>query len=156
MRGKQSKNGFTLIEMVLVLLLVGLLAALVIPPSLTFFQTTRLNSASWQLLAVLRQAQTSALNQKNDGAYGVYLDNNNYTFFKGTSYSSRDPSYDETYSWPRGIEAEGPTEIVFSKLSGFPQAAGEITLTNGFRATIIQINSEGLISCNLNVSITTP
>jgi prepilin-type N-terminal cleavage/methylation domain-containing protein len=61
---KHSTIGFTLIEMMTVLVLVGVLAAIAAPGWLAFMNSRRANAARDQISQVLRQAQAQALRSK--------------------------------------------------------------------------------------------
>lgn len=59
-RQKNGTGGFTLIEMLVVVIMVGVIAAIAAPSWLSFLTRQRLNSTRSDLLAVLRSAQEEA------------------------------------------------------------------------------------------------
>jgi prepilin-type N-terminal cleavage/methylation domain-containing protein len=66
---KQSANincssGFTLLEMLIVVFLVGILSAIVTPSWLGFVNTRRLNTAQSQVYQAMREAQSQAKKEK--------------------------------------------------------------------------------------------
>jgi type IV pilus assembly protein PilA len=67
--GKQDQSGFTLIELVIVILIVGLLAAVAIPTFLS--QTGKANDAGAKAQARTAQTAAEALANENGGTYGA-------------------------------------------------------------------------------------
>jgi len=60
----QNERGFTLPEILAVILMVGILAALALPYWLTFVDTQRLNKAQYEVHNAIRQAQSQASKEK--------------------------------------------------------------------------------------------
>ena len=56
-------------------------------------------------------------------------------------------AYDETFDLPASIEATGVTQVVFSKVSGLPQATGTLTLTAASigEARTVTVNESGMV-----------
>ncbi len=127
-----------------------------VPYGLHYFNTERLNSASRELLEALRLAQANALSSQLDSDFGVYIDTDNFTLFKGSSYASRDAAYDQVFSLSSQISHAGLQEIVFERLSGLPQQTGEVTLSSGDNSNVIRIDAQGLVSLDINVSFASP
>lgn len=61
---KQSESGFTLIETMFVLVLVGILSAIAVPSYLGLLNRQRLNNAQEQALTAMQTAQASAKREK--------------------------------------------------------------------------------------------
>ncbi len=62
---KQPQSGFTLIETMFVLVLVGILSAIAVPSYLGLLNRQRLNNAQEQVLTAMQTAQASAKREKN-------------------------------------------------------------------------------------------
>lgn len=148
--------GFSLLEIAIVIALFFIILTITVPYGLRFFNVERLDSASRELLEVLRLAQAQAASQMLDSDFGVLIEAGSFTFFRGTSYLGRDPQYDQVFYLSDQIALEGLPEVVFEKLSGFPYETGEIILASGERSNVISINAEGMISLDLGVSLAAP
>lgn len=148
-------SGFTLIEIITTISILLLILSIGVPYGLRYFRSERLNSTSRNLLEILRLAQTYALSQKYDSDFGVSIQTDKFVFFKGENYANRDSSFDQVFDFSDQIKISGISEVVFSKLTGLPNNLGSITLTGGNSSNVIQINSRGLISLDINASLTT-
>lgn len=60
----QSNSGFTLLENLIILLIIGILAGIIVPSWLSFLEKIRLNAAQNQLYQAIRQAQSQAKKEK--------------------------------------------------------------------------------------------
>ncbi len=114
-------RGLTLIE---ILLVVGILAILVIsvsPLALDFYKSQQLDSCSQGIIQTLRRAQLKAMSSENGSNFGVYLTDDNYTLFRGDSYTDRVTQYDEVFDLPQILTVSGLQEVVFLKFEGVPK-----------------------------------
>jgi len=81
-----------------------------------------------------------------DDTWGVYIQSGSMTLFLGPSYAGRDTSFDEDIEIAPTITPSGLSEVVFDKVSGFPQSTGTITLTSETNVVrTITINAKGVI-----------
>lgn len=140
-----SKQGFTLLEMLLSVAAIGILAGFSLPVFRTLLTKNDLDIAIATAAQTLRRAQI--LSQAVDGntSWGVKVQSGSITLFKGTSFASRDNSFDETFDMSTSINMGGVTEIVFTKFTGFPQITGNVNLSTESDARSISINEKGTI-----------
>lgn len=142
-----SNRGFTLVEMMLSVGILSLLAGLSLPVYQSFQNRNELDLNTQNLVSALRRAQTYARGMHGDSQWGVSVQSNTITLFKGTSYATRDTAYDETSAISASTATSGLTEIMFAKLSGAPATTGNVTLTstnNDVRT--VTINAKGMVS----------
>lgn len=139
--------GFTLLEMVLVIAIIGILSGITLPSYNKFQNSNNLELATMELVQALRRAQLLSLASSRDSNWGVRLSSGQITIFKGNSYLTRDVKYDEQNSIVSIIGISGLQEIVFNKFSGTPQSTGTINFSiNANTNKTITINSRGVIS----------
>ena len=113
-------SGFTLIEILITVSLISILGFFLFSIGLNFYKSQQLETQAQEILQTLRRAQSKATSVELDSSFGVYLTNDNYTLFKGSSYLTRDPQYDEIFDLPEIIKVSGLSEIVFLKSEGVP------------------------------------
>ncbi len=119
----QRTNGFTLLELMIVISLMVSFAILTIPYTMSFYQSRAVEEQSRIMVNVLERAQSHAITAKEDSDWGVrfFHETNEYLFFKGERYDIRDSDYDQTFKTAQGVVTEGVIEIVFRKNTGEPK-----------------------------------
>ena len=116
-------RGLTLIEILLIVGILAILLILTIPVGLDFYRSQQLNSHTQGIIQTLRRAQLKEMSIEDDSNFGVYLTNDNYILFKGSSFNEpRDTQFDEIFDLPGIITVSGISEIVFSKFEGIPES----------------------------------
>lgn len=83
----QKTAGFTLLELLVVILIVGVLAAIVAPGWLAFTNRQRVNKANDVVLAALQEAQREAKKNKRNYSVSFRTDNNvpQFSIYSGTT-----------------------------------------------------------------------
>jgi prepilin-type N-terminal cleavage/methylation domain-containing protein len=138
--------GFTLIEVLLSVTLIGMLVALSLPVYETFVRRNDLDLTTQSIASMLRRAETYARAVSGDSVWSVEIQSSTATLFQGTNFASRNTAFDETTTIPSSITPGGLSEIQFTKLSAAPNATGTITLTSTANSTrTIAINAKGMV-----------
>lgn len=144
---RDKAGGFTLIEVMLAIVLIGMLAGVGVPVYQSMQSRNDLDIAASAAAQNLRRAQVLSQSVDGDSTWGTRIQTGSVVVFKGASYASRDPNYDETFDIASSITVSGLAEVVFSKLAGLPQTTGTVTLTSvANEQRIIIINSKGMIN----------
>ncbi|MBL1434247.1 type II secretion system protein [Candidatus Wolfebacteria bacterium] len=143
----QKNKGFTFIEIILVIALIGITAGISVPVYQSFQTRNDLEVSSTTIVQTLRRAQLLSQAMDGDTSWGVNVAIGNITLFKGESFSSRNIEFDEIFSMPTSISVSGLSEIVFEKFTGEAQNIGTTTLTSINNETrSINITSKGTVS----------
>lgn len=141
------QQGFTIIEMMLSVSIIALLAGLSLPVYNSFQTRNELDSTALALVSSLRRAQIYARGAQNDLQWGVRVQSGAITLFRGNVFASRDTAYDEVTTLPPTMAVSGTSEVIFTKLTGLPAAAGSTTLTAANNETrTVTINAKGMVS----------
>lgn len=145
--GNARPRGFTLLEMLLSVVIIGVLAGVSLPLYNSFLARNDLDIATQQVAETFRRAQIYARGMKSDSAWSVERPSSSQvTLFIGTVYSGHDTAFDETITLSGGITASGLSHVEFAKLTGLPSTTGTITLTTGVGETKdITINAQGMV-----------
>lgn len=139
------QKGFTLIEVLLVIILIALIGFL---SSLTYSRIKASNDLqnvfNLAVTSVVR-ARTRAQLGDNDSSWGVKF-GSTITVFRGSSFAIRDTTFDEISAVAATITSSSSLEIIFNKLTGYPNVTSTIVITNSFgTAQKFDINEKGAI-----------
>lgn len=149
--------GFTLVEVIISVLIIGTMAALVMNINSNFLTNINLDSKSDELIGMLRLSQSRAISGNGNSDWGVHLANpvgsiHSFTLFKGSTYASRDVPSDIATSLPAGytfstINLSGSaTDIIFQRGSGKTSQDGYVEIAGSNSAMKrITINPRGVI-----------
>lgn len=98
------------------------------------------------LVEAIRFAQSNSQTVEGDSKWGVKILPTQLIVFKGTTYTTRDVSYDQISEFNGGVIASGLNEVVFEKMLGNTTNIGTTTFTNKAGIKNIQINEKGTIT----------
>jgi type IV fimbrial biogenesis protein FimT len=140
----RKTDGFTMLEILTVLVIIGIIAAMAMPQFDTTVKKVRFKSASNTILSGLRLARSSAISER--AQYGVNVDgtNNMISVFKDLSSPgtfSFDPQDSVIFedSLSRGIETLGSdfvNDLVFFFPDGTASSSGNIYGYSSFTPTL--------------------
>lgn len=146
---QRRPRGFTVVELVLVIALVGAVAALAMPASRGMFTDAQLAQAKTQAAEALRLAQARAQAGTADGDWGVRFAADTVTLFQGPSFAARNASFDERMPTPGGTAFAGTTDIVFTSISGTTDSNHFTLLSEATNATYtFTVNTWGALTAS--------
>ncbi|MDD5720884.1 MAG: type II secretion system protein [Candidatus Pacebacteria bacterium] len=145
------KKGITIIELLVVLAVLGIIFSVVIPQFSKMRENQVLKSGVSDTLSSIDKARGETLASLNSSSYGVHFQSDKVIIFKGTDFSTRDTTKDETISIATpAIISSGtltlPVDIYFNRLSGSPSKTGTITISTPVYSKIITISATGVAS----------
>lgn len=141
--------GFTLIEILIVVSILGLLLSVTIPSFTAFRQNSSLNGDALNLVTLISRARLLAVADKGDVQYGIHLESSKVVLYPGTTYTAG-ASSNETYTFSSGITLSnieingGGSEILFNKVTGSTTQNATTTLrvtSTNASSTVIILNS---------------
>ena len=88
------QKGFTLIELMIVVVLIFLFSSLTFPVSYSFFHKFAISDQARNIESSLRKAQAVAIAGRGDSSSGVKFSQTGYTLFEGESYLDRRSAMD--------------------------------------------------------------
>ncbi len=140
-----SKSGFTLLEMILVASIISIITVMCVPIYASLQKTNSLNVTTNTLVQDLYQAQILSRSEMHNSSWGVAINNTSVTLYAGTSYASRNSSYDSVFYIPTTSTVSGLSEVDYSKFYGLPQTTGTFTIKSGVSTSTATINAEGMV-----------
>ncbi len=155
------KKGFTLIELTIVVVIIAIISGVSLLSLSKYRNKSNLDSATRQISALLREAQSRSGAQESGVAWGVHFENATtspfYALFSGTYNATSASTILEKYTLPNlisyttsSISQGSYIEVSFAQVSGLPASSSSIGLVLLVRgATIasstISVSQSGLI-----------
>ena len=149
------KKGITFIELLVVLAVLGIMVSIVLPQFSKMRENQVLKNGVQDILSSLDKARIQTLASLNSSNYGVYFQVDKIIIFKGTDFSTRDTTKDETINiitpatisnvaLGNGSPISG--EMFFNRLSGSPSTSGTVTISTTNYSKKITIWATGVSS----------
>lgn len=150
-RIKAKKTGFTLVEMVTVIAIMGILLGLSLKTWSSYLVNKKVESAALNVVSVFDSARVSAMTSKNAQVYGVTVASTSVTSFGGSVFNINDLSNEvnvlDGVSVATTTLTAGVSTIIFARFTGLPSATGTLYLVSKKDSNvikIIQISDSGL------------
>jgi len=151
-RNSRNHSGFTLMELILVLAIMGIVAAIAIPSFMGFLPSMRLNGAARQVMGDLMDARMEAV--KNNNQYKVFfLNDHQYQILNDKNGNGADDGGTETskivdiqanYS---DVTLSDTGDPVFSS-KGTATALSTITVQNASGSKSVSVSIAGRVKIN--------
>ncbi len=119
-------SGFTYIEVILTIALMIFVGIMASPFYGDFLLGQEAATTATELREVLAQARFYSMMGKGDDTWGVALQGNELVLFRGATYETRDPAFDEEYVFSEAVRVTGLDEITFAEATGIPDNQPEI------------------------------
>lgn len=143
-------RGFVLVELIIVIGIFTILVVVAIISAFSFRANIELMDTANEVIEELRLAQSKTTASEDASAYGIHLESDRITLFKGSDFSSRNSAFDEVYIFPQRVEISswdvGGDDIVFERISGSTQNSGTITFclaSNPAKTKSVSISASG-------------
>lgn len=152
----QYKKGYTLIEVLVVVVILGILLALAVTSFPSLFDRRSLEGLEQQTISLLEEARARTLSSHEasagsgeGSAYGVYFDttNNELELFSGTSYETANAVKVVAFGENFLFSIDFGDQVSFERLTGRARQTGTITITEQSSGNTeeITIDSSGRI-----------
>ncbi len=146
-----NAQGVSLVEIIIAIAVMVLMLTIVLTNFSTLRSRQSLQTATADIVSVLKKANSQTLASIDSSTYGVHFGTNAVIIFKGTSYPS---DTDETVNiaLPAYISnvnlSGGGSDVYFNRLTGTPSKTGTITISIPSATKTITIGATGIISVN--------
>lgn len=130
---KKNTRGFSLLELVIVIAILGVLVATIVPSFLKFRQSSVLNTETQELVTIINRARLLSVSSKNDQQFGVHFEAGQVVLFSGATYSAA-ATTNEAHVFSPAITLSsftingGGSEVLFQKVTGATNQNATTTL----------------------------
>lgn len=125
---KRSATGFSLVELLIAIAIFVMLGALSVQSFANFSRSKGLATSASVLASALRDARSRTLASVGGSQYGVKVDTDRFTLFKGATFSSSTPENQTTMLLGGVMASTSMPIVVFDRVTGLSSASGTIDL----------------------------
>ena len=140
-----GNKGFTFIEVLLVIGIIGVLVGLAIPFYQSFQVSSQLDNSTQEIVQTLRRAQARSMASESLSAFGVHFAGRKFVLFQGAIYNPADP-LNEAVDLPNTLTITPATDVVFSMTKGIPDSTNSILISTSGESKTITINELGVVN----------
>ncbi|OHA79281.1 MAG: hypothetical protein A2747_02460 [Candidatus Yonathbacteria bacterium RIFCSPHIGHO2_01_FULL_44_41] len=120
---RKNLGGFTALELLMVIAILGILSAIILTPFKAFRNSKVLDTASEETLALLSEARGDTLSGKGGYQYGVHFEASQIVLYRGATYSAGDANnkavvLDNALEVSSIALAGGGADVLFDRLTG--------------------------------------
>jgi len=129
----KDKKGFTLIEILIVTAITLILVVAAAPIFGNLQVSSQLNEHSSLIIQAIRIARERSVARLENSAHGVFFTSTTYTVYQGSSYATRNSSYDRGSTLDSALSLTttlSGNDVNFSKGLGAPNNTGTINLNH--------------------------
>ncbi|MBA3733347.1 prepilin-type N-terminal cleavage/methylation domain-containing protein [Patescibacteria group bacterium] len=135
MINKKLKKGFSIIELLMSLAIIGLLTTIILTSFVSFRKNQSLSKDTETIVETLRQARNQTLSSKNSSNYGVHIESSKIVLFTGSTYvvntaSNQEFILNSTDNILSITLAGGGSEVVFNRLTGETSQNGTVVVSS--------------------------
>lgn len=145
---RHNSAGFALIEVLVAISVTALIFMLSMAAFSNISKRESLVASTTAIAEGIRDARARTLASVGGSRYGVKVDADRFTFFKGSSFSSSTPD-NETFMYTSWVVASTSiSTIVFERVTGNASASGTIDVylsTSPSSKKTIRVQSTGLV-----------
>lgn len=149
----RSQNGFTALELLIVIAIMAVILVIVIPSFLSFRRNSILNTEAQELVTMINRARLLSVSSKNDDRFGIHLEAGNVTLFQGATYTVGAPT-NEVHSFDSAVALSmitingGGSELLFEKVTGATSQNATTTLlvTGTTASTTVLVLPTGVVT----------
>ncbi len=150
-----KSHGFTLLELIIVVGILGLLLAVIMPSFLNFRRNSILSTETQNVITLVNKARLSSMSSKEDFQYGVHFEADKVVLFQGDTYVAGAGTNEElilntALTLSSVVVNGGGAEVVFQKVTGATNQNATTTLlvVGGTASTTIVVFPSGISTRN--------